>query len=258
MNLMWLQVKIARAQLGILFLVMLLQRSPAVRVLSVLERGLSQPISRIVQATTWVATCMGVFHATAGATTFQTTPGRSPFSGTVGEEFSSFVFTVTDAPVNPARWVIAGTIAPGIELLSNTNKTLVDGEIFGSTITVQGTPTTEGIFVFSAQAFNAVGDTDNNQYEIQINVSASTLPPGPPVIRNARWGGSGMVGDLQLSAGITYRIDFSTNAKDWSPLMVEFVANQPTQTFTPNSNQILSDISLGNQLGFYALVEESP
>ena len=41
-------------------------------------------------------------------------------------------------------------------------------------------------------------------------------------------------------------------------MTVEFVANQPTLNYTSNSNQILSGINLGDQLGFYSLVEESP
>jgi len=257
MNLFSLKVRLVRAQFAILMLGMLLQRSPAVRVLVVLEKALSQPFSQVVKLTTYVATTMGVFHATAGATQFNTAPGNSPFEAEVGVELA-ISFTVTGAPKVASRWEIQGSLPPGLTMTSDTNGTLVDGMIDGNIISVQGLPTMDGTYVFNAKAFNDKGDTDNNRYEVQINVSASTFPQGPPVIRNVRWGGSGIVGDLQLSAGVTYRIDYSTNAKDWSPMTVEFVANQPTLNYTSNSNQILSGINLGDQLGFYSLVEESP
>ena len=68
MSLMWFKFKLARAQWLIVLLAVLLQRSPAIRVLTILEKSLSRPVARIVQGTTWLATTMGVFHATAGAT----------------------------------------------------------------------------------------------------------------------------------------------------------------------------------------------
>ena len=207
MNLFSLKVRLVRAQFAILMLGMLLQRSPAVRVLVVLEKALSQPFSQVVKLTTYVATTMGVFHATAGATQFNTAPGNSPFEAEVGVELA-ISFTVTGAPKVASRWEIRGSLPPGLTMTSDTNGTLVDGMIDGNIISVQGLPTMDGTYVFNAKAFNDEGDTDNNRYEVQINVSASTFPQGPPVIRNVRWGGSGIVGDLQLSAGVTYRIDY--------------------------------------------------
>lgn len=68
MDLLALKIKFARYQWAAFALVMLLQRSPAIKVVSLFEKVLTQPLARIVQSTTWVATSMGVFHATAGAT----------------------------------------------------------------------------------------------------------------------------------------------------------------------------------------------
>ena len=166
---MWFKFKLARAQWLIVLLAVLLQRSPAIRVLTILEKSLSRPVARIVQGTTWLATTMGVFHATAGATQFNTAPGRSPFGASVGEDFE-MTFTVTGAPVEPSRWVIKGNLAPGLSLISNTNSVLEADQIMGSVILVRGQPTTAGIYVISAQAFNTSGQTDNNEYEVQINV----------------------------------------------------------------------------------------
>lgn len=174
MNFFNLKLRLFKAQFAIVMLGILLQRSPAVRVLIVLEKALSQPVSQIVKLTTYVATALGVFHATAGATQFNTAPGNSPFDGEVGEELV-ISFTVTGAPKVPARWEIQGSLPPGLTMTSDVNGTLVNGRIEGNVISVQGEPTSPGIFVFNAQAFNSEGDTDNNKYEVQINV-ATVLP----------------------------------------------------------------------------------
>ncbi len=171
MNYFNLKVKLVRGQFAILMLGMLLQRSPAVRILVVLEKALSQPVSQVVRLTTYVATALGVFHATVGATQFSTAPGNSPFNAEVGKDFA-ISFTVTGAPKVPARWEIQGSLPPGLTMASDENGTLVNGRIDGNIVSVQGEPTTPGIFVFNAQAFNNEGDTDNNKYEVQINVAA--------------------------------------------------------------------------------------
>ncbi len=174
-----LYLNFTRYQFAILILAALLQRSPAIRLLASLERALVQPASQIIKTTTWVATSLGLFHATAGATTFSTAPGNSPYSVEVGESFS-MSFTVTGAPVSPSRWEIAGAVPPGLTMMNTSNEVLSNGQINGDVITVSGEPTTGGIYVFSAQAFNAAGDTDNNKYEVQINVAATV----PEIIRD--------------------------------------------------------------------------
>ncbi len=179
MNFLNLKNRLVRSQFAILMLGMLLQRSPAVRILAVFERALSQPVSHVVKMATWTATALGVFNATAGATQFNTAPGNSPFDAEVGKELA-ISFTVTGAPKVPARWEIQGSIPPGLTMTGDGNGTLVDGRIDGNVIAVQGVPTTPGTFVFNAKAFNDEGDTDNNRYEVQIDVAAVL----PEIIRD--------------------------------------------------------------------------
>ena len=182
MKLMWIQMKLARAQVGIFILVALLQRTPVVKYVLQYERALSAPIAKMVKMTTWVATSMGLFHATAGATQFNTAPGNSPFEAEVGVELA-ISFTVTGAPKVASRWEIQGSLPPGLTMTSDTNGTLVDGMIDGNIISVQGLPTMDGTYVFNAKAFNDEGDTDNNRYEVQINVAAVPLPDPPTILR---------------------------------------------------------------------------
>lgn len=153
MTLLWLQMKFARAQVSIFMLAMLLQRSPAIRVLTVLEKALSQPVARIVQGTTWLATTMGVFHATAGATTLTTAPlhnGSGVHEATVGD-YVGIVFTITGAPAKPARWTMEGRIAPGLEV--KTPEVL---------ISEAGNPSVNGTYVFNGSANGAVAYTRFN------------------------------------------------------------------------------------------------
>ena len=233
---MWFKLKLARAQWLIVLLAMLLQRSPAIRVLTVLEKALSQPVARIVQGTTWLATTMGVFHATAGATQFSTAPGRSPYAVNVGEDFE-ISFTVTGAPVQPARWIILGKVAPGLALESNTNNELVDSEILGSIIFVRGQPTTAGIYVFSAQAFNAKGDTDNNEYEVQVTVAV----PAPEFVWEPQ----------SMSVPMGGRAQFFFEAEEGADT-VKWLKNGNTLTGQSGPTLILAE-TIGTDAGVYSV-----
>ncbi|MBT7867159.1 MAG: hypothetical protein HN763_12495, partial [Opitutales bacterium] len=147
---MWFKFKLARAQWLIVLLAVLLQRSPAIRVLTILEKSLSRPVARIVQGTTWLATTMGVFHATAGATQFFTAPldnGSGVHEANVGE-YIGIAFTVTGAPAKAARWTLEGRIAPGLEVKSP-----------GVSVSEAGVPGVNGTYVFNGSAGGAVAYT---------------------------------------------------------------------------------------------------
>ena len=180
MNLMWIQMKLARAQLGIFILVALLQRTPVVKYVLQFERALSAPVAKIVKMTTWVATSMGLFHATAGATTYSIVPA-SPADATVGQEFA-LAFDVTGTPggSSASSWRISGTIPPGLSVPGLVGDSINTEE----PITIQGTPTQGGTYVVNAQAWrglNQSGPTDNQGITITIVVAE---PPSPaPEIR---------------------------------------------------------------------------
>jgi len=252
MNLFELKFKLLRAQFALLMLGMLLQRTPVLRVVAVLEKALKQPLAQVVKLTTWTATTMGVFHATAGATQFSTAPGNSPFDAVVGEELV-FSFTVTGAPKVPARWVIQGSVAPGLTMTSDTSGTLQSGEIEGNIITVQGEPTAPGIYVFNAQAYNDVGDTDNNKYEVQVNVAA-VLPEivHNPASTRVPTGGraqfffesSGVIDTIQW-----FRDGLELNGETGPTLIIESVSPQDEGVYTVEiTNSAGTVASLGGTL----------
>ena len=92
MSLMYLRIKLAKAQFAILLLGFLLQRSPALQLFSLFEKTLRMPVAQVVKSATWLATGMGLFHATAGATGLQTSvnfsspSNRTSFTFEVGEQ----------------------------------------------------------------------------------------------------------------------------------------------------------------------------
>jgi len=172
MKLIWIQMKLARAQVGLFILVALLQRTPVVKYAFQFEKALSAPIAKLIKTTTWVATGMGLFHATAGATTFSIVPA-SPAEATVGEEFS-LAFTITGTPEMVQSWGVTGSIPPGLTVPNLMGNTLNSG-----TGTITGTPTTEGSYNISIKPWdrlNLSGDTTTAR-TITINVAAAPTPP---------------------------------------------------------------------------------
>ncbi|MEC7907048.1 MAG: hypothetical protein VYC82_07465, partial [Verrucomicrobiota bacterium] len=109
---MLIQLKLARAQMGLFILLALLQRTPIIKYAFQFEKAMAAPVAKLIKATTYVATGMGLFHATAGATTYVINPA-SPANATVGEEFA-LAFDVTGAPHNAASWSVVGQIPPGL------------------------------------------------------------------------------------------------------------------------------------------------
>lgn len=177
MKLMWIQMKLARAQVGIFILVALLQRAPIIKYAFQFEKALSAPIAKLIKTTTWVATGMGLFHATAGATTFSIVPA-SPASATVGTEFN-LAFTITGTPEMVQSWRVTGSIPPGLSVPNLTGETLNQ-----DTGTITGTPTAAGSYNVTIKPYdrlNLSGDTTTARV-ITINV---VEPPSPPVILNS-------------------------------------------------------------------------
>ena len=177
MKLIWIQMKLARAQVGIFILVALLQRTPVVKCVLQFERALSAPVAKIVKMTTWVATSMGLFHATAGATTYQINPA-SPADATVGEEFS-LVFDITGTPAEASSWRVTGDIPPGLSIpgLVGNNINTEDS------VAIVGTPTTAGTYNVIAQPWNGLNQTAQTTTATTITIVVAEPPPPAPEIR---------------------------------------------------------------------------
>ena len=104
--------------MGLFILLALLQRTPIIKYAFQFERALAAPVAKLIKATTYVATGMGLFHATAGATTYVINPA-SPANATVGEEFA--LALMLREPHNAASWSVGGQIPPGLAVQDSSN-----------------------------------------------------------------------------------------------------------------------------------------
>ncbi|OUW18207.1 MAG: hypothetical protein CBD18_03165 [Opitutales bacterium TMED158] len=176
MNLMYLQLKLARAQMGLFILVALLQRTPVIKYAFQFEKALAAPVAKLIKATTYVATGMGLFHATAGATTYVINPA-SPADATVGEEFA-LAFDITGTPADASSWRVTGQIPPGLTVsgLVGDNVNTEDP------VTIQGVPTQAGTFNITVQPWNGQNQTAQTTTETTITIIVAEGAPDPPMI----------------------------------------------------------------------------
>ncbi len=211
MNLFELKLRLLRAQFALLMLGMLLQRSPVLKVAAVLEKALKQPLSHIVRMTTWTATSLGVFHATAGATGLQTQRdlGRPTDSVNfddvlIGEEV---LLTIRLDGVNVDYWEVDANsdFVDGLEFVSDVMGEVLQGpferqngpggvneyyRIKSQFLVLAGTPTTpsriatlepDGFYsnrnVLGIKAYDSTGFSEGSWYDISIEV-----PPTEPEI----------------------------------------------------------------------------
>ncbi len=167
------QYRFLKYQMLLMTLVVVLQRSPMMRILTILERAIKAPMSRMVQFTTGAVATVGVQQAVTGATTFTANPA-SPTTATVGQSFN-LAFAVTGAPSAVGSWEVLGNLPPGLSIpgLSGTTLNVKVGSI-------AGVPTTPGTYDITVQPFeklNLNGDTNKQRYPISITVDGETPPP---------------------------------------------------------------------------------
>ena len=176
MNLMLIQLKLARAQMGLFILLALLQRTPIIKYAFQCERALAAPVAKLIKATTYVATGMGLFHATAGATTYVINPA-SPADATVGEEFA-LAFDITGTPSDASSWRVTGQIPPGLTVpgLVGDNINTEDP------VTIVGTPSLQGTYNITVKPWNGANQTRQTTTETTITIIVAEAPPDPPVI----------------------------------------------------------------------------
>ncbi len=197
-------MRLFHAQFAILLLGMLLQRSPAVRLLVVLEKALSQPFSQVFRLTTYAATAMGVFHATAGATGLVTSRDSGSYTNNVdfknvevGEPVSLSV-QLEGALVDYWEIDFASDLVDGLDFVSDKPGEIFEGpfervggpggvnkfyRIKSQFLILTGTPTTpsriatlepDGFFsnqnVLGVKAYDAQGSSEGGWYAISIEV----------------------------------------------------------------------------------------
>jgi len=204
MSFLNLKIQLAKGQFAILLLGFILQRSPAVQIVNLFEKALRLPTAQVVKSATWIATGMGLFHATAGATGLQSSvdgasfTNRTSFTVDVGHQVT-LSLKLDGVQVN--YWEIDANsgFIDGFQFVSDaTPPGALEGpfqrtggpggvneyyRINSQLLTLSGVPTTpsriatlepDGFFsnqnVLGIKAYDAAGQSEGGWYEIAVEV----------------------------------------------------------------------------------------
>ena len=190
----WAKLKFPAAAL-----IVLLQRTPAARVIQAIDEFVAaSPVGNLLRSTVAAAASLGALHSLAGATTLQPS-AASPVSATVGSPISRVAFTVTNT-INIASWKIGGSIPPGLTVSavedgsSLTSPGMLDattlgaadgyggytGGIASTTPLLSGTPTQTGSYTMTLQAFEFSGlsglPSQTFSYTVNVTGGAVVMP----------------------------------------------------------------------------------
>ena len=143
-----LSPKIYRLNLPAMGLLLLLQRSPVVRLVSgAVELAGASRIVVLLRSAVATLGSLGAVHTLAGATRFVLT---SPsVLGSVGTPISPLAYSVTGAAVPASSYRITGALPPGLSIAGLG----ANGVVNTSTGIITGTPTAAGTFVISILAY---------------------------------------------------------------------------------------------------------
>ncbi len=160
--------------LSAVWLVLLLQRTPALRLAAVGEFTAPSRIVALLKAALATVGSLGAVHSMAGATQFVVS-SRNVLA-TVGTAITPVAFTVTGAAVPAGSFRVSGALPPGITVAGAN----ASGLLNGSNGIISGTPTAAGTYNISILAYeftNGGGDTFGpTQIGFVITGTASAEP----------------------------------------------------------------------------------
>ncbi len=162
------------------FLVLLLQRTPVLRVALQMEDLLSNNATAIMRSA-FAVVAMGAYNSVAGATVFNVTAtplAGTPTSGAANATFTiseasgtaaSVAVTVSGAPGNPKSYSISGTLPAGLTLTNAVGTYVNVTAPYKMTIT--GTPTTAGSYPLTITAWDGSNGSGGNSAKIKVNIT---------------------------------------------------------------------------------------
>ena len=166
--------QLPRLNLPLAVLLALLQRTPALRMLSAAsDTVLASRAGELLRAALTLVT-LGAMHSRAGATSF--VGPDNPVRGTVGTRIDT-AFTYNGTPSSPARFAVSGSLPPGLAFIPAAS----GGSINSGSPAISGIPTQAGTFTIFVQGFNAEGLTNSVQQEITFVITGGEPTAAPAI-----------------------------------------------------------------------------
>ena len=182
MNLTTLALRFRWLQMPSGLLILLLQRTPMLRVAVQLEGLLTENAPAILRSA-FAVVAMGAYNSLAGATVFNVTAAptaATPTSGAANATFAvseaagtaaSVAVSVSGAPGNPKSYSVSGTLPAGLTLVGGVG-TYVN-VVAPYKMTISGTPTTAGTYALTITAWDGSNGTGGNSAKIKVNVTVT-------------------------------------------------------------------------------------
>jgi hypothetical protein len=152
-------------------LVVLLQRTPALRTLVQAKDYVLRAGPGEMLRAAFAAVGLGAMHSLAGATTYVQSPAN-PITGTVGTPLSG-AFSYTGAPSDAQNWtILGGSLPPGVSFVPAP----ISGTIRARDVGLTGTPTQAGNFTVTVRANGVGGQSNPVDIIFQITGGANVAP----------------------------------------------------------------------------------
>jgi plastocyanin len=194
MKLVALALRFRGLQMPAGLLVLLLQRTPMLRVAAQFQGAFSENAPVILRSAFGVV-ALGAYNTLAGATTFNVTAtpvAASPTSGLFSSTFTvpeatgtavSIAITVTGAPALPRSWsVTGGTLPPGLSIVGATGTNNWVNVSAPYKMTISGTPTVAGATTVKVTAWNDPDMKGDNAYIfLAFNITGGGAGTAPSI-----------------------------------------------------------------------------
>ncbi len=167
-----------RLHLPTLSLITLLQRTPAVQVVTTAEEFvLASPIGSVLKSAAAVAAALGTMNSLVGATPLVPSVGTDVgITVTANVAMTSVAFTVSPTQTPIKSWAVGGMIPSGLDFSGLTTA----GTVNIQSIVLSGTPTTAGVYPVTLQVFDGTNKTGFVSaiytYTITVQAGAATAP----------------------------------------------------------------------------------
>ncbi|MDQ8180726.1 hypothetical protein [Pelagicoccus sp. SDUM812005] len=244
----------ARLHLSLALLLLVLQRSPALKLLLHAKHlQASAPVARILQSFALPAAALATPHALSGASTSSYTV---EYINTPEVKVGVTAVISFSNSITPQSWTLAGELPPGLRVTDlRQRKDLVDGVIATGLGLLVGTPTQAGTYDFVLTPWSnpdGTGETapepDPGALRLSITVLPDdTAPSAAPEITFTTHPGSIDL-SWQADAALGFTLAESSDLQAWTP-----VATLPQ--VTQNVASISFPITGGNPT-FYRLQAE--